>query len=368
MVKAELRWRSSIGLPERPGGPFGREHASPENDGRLPRKGSVTGLTRRSLSFSLPSMTRFHSLPRARLRLGALLVTVLAMLGARSFGLGASRHDPPDVSFEYELDSEKLEKRIQIKEPQYQHWFTHEPHGIPEFSDDEYDAALAELRDFFATHGTVLIDGVEVSPIVSHLEFREALEENDYINFVLVILEYPTKGLPRQISIGWNRYDRPDPTWPLAFVEASFEYDTTAQNYQFYSAEPGVTWHRPALPRKSATRVGRPTAPKWEIPIASLLLFGSVAIAAAFFYTRGTARPLAWGSITTVTLVAVLVGPVAVVEVDPLWEPALDLPNTAAAAQIFEALHRNVYRAFDYETEDEIYDALARFFYDKLIY
>ncbi len=288
----------------------------------------------------------------------AVAVTALAALCSASWS--ETRHDPPDVSFEYHLDTEKLEMRVHIKEPQYQHWFKHRPDLIPEFSDEEYESADAELRAFFGEHGTVLVDGVRVSPVVANLEFREAWEENDYVNFVSVILEFGTKGLPRQVAVGWDRYDRSDPSWPLAFIEASFEYDTTGQFYQFYPAEPGVTWHRPSLPRKGATRVLTQAPPMWQVPLTSLIIFGLVAVGAALFYTRETPRRMAWGAIVTGCLAATLLSPFGVIAITPLWESKLRLPNTEQAAIIFEALHRNVYRAFDYKTEDEIYDALAR--------
>jgi len=38
----------------------------------------------------------------------------------------------------------------------------------------------------------------------------------------------------------------------------------------------------------------------------------------------------------------------------------MELPEEAEAREIFAELHGNVYRAFDYETEDAIYEALAR--------
>ena len=36
------------------------------------------------------------------------------------------------------------------------------------------------------------------------------------------------------------------------------------------------------------------------------------------------------------------------------------MPSVEEAGFIFESLHRNIYRAFDYTTEDDIYETLAR--------
>jgi hypothetical protein len=44
----------------------------------------------------------------------------------------------------------------------------------------------------------------------------------------------------------------------------------------------------------------------------------------------------------------------------PLSSPGLPQPTEAEAVSIFTPLHANVYRAFDYTRESDIYDALAR--------
>lgn len=43
-----------------------------------------------------------------------------------------------------------------------------------------------------------------------------------------------------------------------------------------------------------------------------------------------------------------------------LWNRKAEVPVEARAKRIFAGLHKNVYRAFDYETEDEVYNALAQ--------
>jgi len=43
-----------------------------------------------------------------------------------------------------------------------------------------------------------------------------------------------------------------------------------------------------------------------------------------------------------------------------LRNKSTQIPDEARAKEIFAGVHSNVYRAFDYETEDEIYNALAQ--------
>ncbi|MBD3320640.1 MAG: hypothetical protein GF350_06055, partial [Chitinivibrionales bacterium] len=39
---------------------------------------------------------------------------------------------------------------------------------------------------------------------------------------------------------------------------------------------------------------------------------------------------------------------------------SLIMPSPGEARALFASLHRNIYRAFDYSTESEIYDALSK--------
>jgi hypothetical protein len=42
------------------------------------------------------------------------------------------------------------------------------------------------------------------------------------------------------------------------------------------------------------------------------------------------------------------------------WAQEFERPSEQEAKEIFASLHKNLYRAFDYETEDQVYDTLAR--------
>jgi hypothetical protein len=51
---------------------------------------------------------------------------------------------------------------------------------------------------------------------------------------------------------------------------------------------------------------------------------------------------------------------VAIVDIDPPGGSTLQLPTSAHAEELFVPLHGNIYRAFDYVNESDIYDALER--------
>jgi hypothetical protein len=61
-------------------------------------------------------------------------------------------------------------------------------------------------------------------------------------------------------------------------------------------------------------------------------------------------------------VVAALFGPL------PLASPPSALPDGPEAVEIFKVLHANIYRAFDYESEDDVYGTLAQSVGDQLLY
>ncbi|MCA8961216.1 MAG: hypothetical protein KDC38_11915 [Planctomycetes bacterium] len=281
----------------------------------------------------------------------------------------AVAHDPPDIFFEYDLTAERLQSKVMIKDDLYRHWIRdHRASQFLDMSDAEFDRAKKVIRDFFDEYGPVEIDRVHVTPIVVSADFQESFAANDRIDYIEIILEYGTKGLPRQVQISWNRFDTANPSWPLPLVSASFEYDTTNKFYNFYPGEPGGVWHTPQLPRRNIERSTVPPPPsRWRIPIPTLSVLALVALASVFYFARNVGRTWAWGSIAAGLIAAVACAPYGVREIAPWWHASAPPPSVDEAREIFEALHRNVYRAFDYDTEDEIYDALARSVDDRLL-
>ena len=166
---------------------------------------------------------------------------------------------------------------------------------------DEQQAAVPALKEFFGSHNQVVIDGLEVRPVVRRLDFYGL----DFKDFAVaaeprrlsawtarlgVILAYSTKGLPNQVAITWDLFNPK----VLSARAAVFAGDD-ARPCRFTRYQPTFTWKNPGLPQLPA--------------IAPVL--------------------------------------------------AKD-PDEGTRASIAETLLKNIYRAFDYRDEKVIYDALAR--------
>jgi len=203
-------------------------------------------------------------------------------------------------------------------------------------------------------------------------------------------LSYSTKGKPRRVSMGWNLFT--EEALEETEIPGLMSLDQSLSSSQsmnvdgvmttgspdeviavltafgrkkyvvFNADEPGYVWHADGLTSRADQMAVVPHAAEKTISlpivpmVAGALLLSLLLAVRAARMSRGFA---------TVALVIVLIAGVAGqnvvrIEIKPFWRGGMEMPDKAEAKEIFAALHRNVYRAFDYETEDSIYDALAQ--------
>jgi hypothetical protein len=165
----------------------------------------------------------------------------------------------------------------------------------------EQQAALPAVKDFFRGRNKVVIDGLEVSPLVPRLDFygvdfkdfamaAEPSRLSAWTARVGAILTYSTKGMPRQVDITWDLFNE-----RVLGARAALVAGQEAKRARFSPYQTTLTWKNPGAP------------------------------------------PLP--------------------EIAPVRTRDPDDPTRATIA---ETLLKNIYRAFDYRDEKVIYDALAR--------
>jgi hypothetical protein len=230
--------------------------------------------------------------------------------------------------------------------------------------------AEAGINRLIDRGNTVRIDGVVVAPIerefaVVHpeAESRPGFEQNPLLLIpqVHLTLEYACKSAPERVEVVWGTFPldflaqgRDNP--PPGQVEAVLVAPGGVQEVVLTQAEPSYTWHNPGKPV-----LARPPAvverDGGAVPVLSVLLgaawVGWVAVGVA---RRGR---MPRGSVAVLAPVVAgtwLLMPVARVSL----RAPMERPGEEEARGIFRALHANIYRAFDYTTEGEIYDALAQ--------
>lgn len=165
----------------------------------------------------------------------------------------------------------------------------------------EQQAALPAAKEFFRGRNKVVVDGLEVAPVVQRLDFygvdfkdfavaAEPRRLSAWTARVGAILSYSTKGMPRQVDITWELFnDR------VLTARAAVFAGQEGKRVRLTLYQPTFTWKNP----------GAPPLPE--------------------------------------------IAPVRATD-----------PDDRTRASIAETLLKNIYRAFDYRDEKVIYDALAR--------
>lgn len=248
------------------------------------------------------------------------------------------------------------------------------PGEIAEFEIDGVQTALlAHLR---AAH-PLTIDGVVVDPTLTDFTVsdpdpallplfpRAGMRGLRKIHFVL---RYTVKSPPASVGVVWAEYppdvlvDENDP--PPLVIKAEMVAQGLRSIVEFTHDEPEFIWHRPGedAPDRFLPVPRQPT-PTAATQLAILPIIMAVVWLAAMVVVprmvRGTSRAVV---LTVVTVGAFGVGVAGsrVWEVEVGGGSTTPLPTDAEARSAFVPLHANIYRAFDFASEADIYDALAR--------
>lgn len=241
----------------------------------------------------------------------------------------------------------------------------------PDFlSVTEQEASRAKIEEFFAKANPIEIDGITVKPVVSRLDFY-GLDFKDFAKpaekkrvsvanaRVGVILTYSTKGTPDTVKVTWDMFNRS--VWSVESVCFAFDesyrpvFSKLERNSEF-------TWKNPG--RKVSLDVN-PVAvtlqprPIWTIPVVSgfgLLLCVMMCLS---LLRRENSRKRTLTAVAVVFFVSLLCLPLAQVSFASPLQP-VPAVSTDKAEAVFKTLHKNIYRSFDYHTDSDVYDALAK--------
>lgn len=225
----------------------------------------------------------------------------------------------------------------------------------------------------------VLVDGVEVAPVIDTLrvvypepERRPGFIQNPALLLpqILVVARYPCTTSPKRVGLVWGSYPRdfiaPErDTAPITDIEAVLTFGAALELVKFTKAEPEYVWHAPADGgRRNFAAVPTPVDVSsrtrgWPVGTAVCALAWSVfvGVLAARRGGRVPMKPVAAGAVLC-GVAGLIAWPIDALRVTVEREsPRL---SDAAALEVFMPLHANIYRAFDYARESDVYDALAR--------
>lgn len=279
----------------------------------------------------------------------------------------------PQVTLQVTIDDEAVELIVTIpaKDAKLAVFDGLSPVAMDQMLPEDLAALVGPV---FAERCPVRIDGVMVPPTIlgavvdmsnSRLPARRFPEPQVLKQGALKFLaRYETKGEPRRVSIDWsifaNEYDEHDQ--PIhgddgLQVVGLVNADGKEQVLLLTPQEPGYVWHAAETGMPSHVSIG--TVMRREgvlipvVPIVIVVIGGGVLLMLWKQDRRGR-----WPVLAATIALSVLAW--RFVEVGITYEPDVDVPSDAEALSIFESLHRNIYRAFDYTDEGAVYDALAQ--------
>lgn len=235
---------------------------------------------------------------------------------------------------------------------------------------DELEPLKQRIGEFLLTRNQVLVDGRSLKPILDRssyvkvaltgiqlLEQPERLEVSTAI--VGVIITYLTQGMPREVTVDWDLFTEQvqrvpataiDPAGPLlTYVEPSdpvHKWTNYLKNY---------------VPPTVQRVVMDESLTHYRVPLVSMLCLAAL-VPLGWRIQRTRRRQASARGLVIAAAGFVLAGllsyPFAQVSVA---RPAALAPGLADAdvQGVLEALLQNVYRAFDFRDEQDVYDKLA---------
>ena len=248
-------------------------------------------------------------------------------------------------------------------------WMDFDLRGDTYIEEDEFDKVRQQVADFFMEHEHVLIDGKQLKPILDRTAYVESsmsrsrfieIPERVPLNTAMIgiVITYLTDGIPQEVETQWDLFsDRvqrvtarmTDPAGPFPY---DLEPDDNVLKWTNYLK----TYKIPTVDKLVVSEAHRGT----RIPVGSLLCSGLLIPFA--FVLRSRQKKSQSIKIQIIVIGLLVVGMITLL---PVWQ--VPVGSSARASQISEddsrvivlSLLKNVYRAFDFREEEDVYDKLA---------
>ncbi|WP_417386973.1 hypothetical protein [Gimesia sp.] len=234
----------------------------------------------------------------------------------------------------------------------------------------EQEASRDKIAEYFAKANPIEIDGITVKPVISRLDFY-GLDFKDFAKpaekkrvsvanaRVGIILTYSTKGTPDTVKVTWDMFNRS--VWSVESVCFAFDesfrpvFSKLERNSEFQWNNPG----RKVSLDVNPVAVTLQPRPLWTIPVVSGLGFLLCVMMCLSQVRRKNSRKRTLTVAGVVFLVSLLCLPLAQVSFASPLQPVPEISGEKAEV-VFKTLHKNIYRSFDYHTDSDVFDALAK--------
>ena len=241
---------------------------------------------------------------------------------------------------------------------------------------DEQEAAAEQVKAFFGAGNPVTIDGIEVKPVFDRVDFY-GLDLSDFAmrpekrrvsmasGRVGVIMSYSAKSRPTEVTVEWDLLSntiREVDSVVIAYQEVS------KTKFSKFLSENVYRWQapdRPPLPPITELS-GTYDLEKYEKPTVTVS-WATVGLCGFFVFLLifGLFFADTFWPYLVIGLVALagsyFASDLAVATYDHPWQQTEEFEISAdEATDVFERLHANMFRAFDYVDESDVYQSLAK--------
>lgn len=240
---------------------------------------------------------------------------------------------------------------------------------------DEQVVAAKKIEAFFGVGNPVTIDGVTVTPLFDRVNFY-GLDLRDFAQQpesrrvsmasgrVGVIMNYPAKTPPQSVTVEWSTFNdliRSVDAVVFAYKDVqSAKFSTFLESNVYRWEAAGVN----ALPVIVDVDLEDPRyfAPRatFGLPVVTLICLLAASVASVVALTSRSSSQTAFAVGCVLAGVGLMAPGMAVLELPMPFERAGTVNvNPQTADRVFDQLHTNLFRAFDYSQDQDVYDALA---------
>jgi len=279
------------------------------------------------------------------------------------------RHKTGLMGFLY-IEPYEVRHEILVRVREMENWVDLGLRGSDYIEIDELARVRQKIGEFLTTRNPVLIDGEPVTPILDRMEyvtislqgikFLQGQERVEIPGAIVgVILTYLTDGIPQKVTVNWDMFTDQIQEVPVNAIDPAgpFPGSVTPE----YPVHEWVNYLKTyKIPTVTEVSVAD-TLATGSLPLVSLLcLAGLAAVGWRFARTRSDGKPVR----SYLIIGAVLV--VAGAALYPFARVPVGKPGSLAGriapeerVAVLESLLRNVYRAFDFREEEDVYDKLS---------
>jgi len=248
-------------------------------------------------------------------------------------------------------------------------WMDFDLRGDTFIEEDEFNPVREKVAQFFMEREKVLIDGEQGKPILDRTAYVESsmsrsrfieIPEQVPLNTAMIgiVITYLTDGIPQEVVTQWDLFsDRVQKvTARMTDPAGPFPYDLSPEDRVLKWTNSLKKYTIPTVDKIVVDDVHKGV----PIPLFSLV-FAITILPLGFSILRRRQRSLPV-RVHTIILVLFILG---IISLSPFYH--ISIGNSARAKQISEDdskaiilnLLKNVYRAFDFREEEDVYDRLA---------